>query len=101
MFIKFSLLRRERIVSNLFCCCLRNFQRGTPYEDQAARCCRHVRCYCRRPALANFWIVRDSPTGKCRIVDLRPTDTKILIVGNKTYTVRTDADKDLAVVCKG
>jgi hypothetical protein len=53
------------------------------------------------PALADFWIVRDSPTGKCRIVDVRPTDTKILIVGNKTYTVRTDADKDLTVVCKG
>jgi hypothetical protein len=52
------------------------------------------------PALADFWIVRDSPTGPCRIVDVKPTDTKILIVGNKAYTVRADADKDLTVVCK-
>jgi hypothetical protein len=53
------------------------------------------------PALADFWIVRDSPTGSCRIVDVKPTDTKIIVVGNKAYKVRGDADKDLAVVCKG
>lgn len=53
------------------------------------------------PALADFWIVRDSPTGQCRIVDVKPTDTKIIVVGNKAYTVRADADKELAVVCKG
>jgi hypothetical protein len=52
------------------------------------------------PALADFWIVRDSATGPCRIVDVKPTDTKIIVVGNKTYTVRADADKDLLVVCK-
>ena len=52
------------------------------------------------PALADFWIVRDSPTGPCRVVDVRPTDTKIIVVGNKAYKVRAEADKELAVVCK-
>jgi hypothetical protein len=53
------------------------------------------------PALADFWIVRDTPTAQCRIVETRPTDTKIIIVGgNKVYKTRADAEKELAVVCK-
>ena len=51
------------------------------------------------PAFADFFIVREG-TGPCRIVEVRPTDTKIIVVGNKTYTVRAEAEKDLAVVCK-
>jgi len=39
-------------------------------------------------------------TGPCRIVEVRPTDTKIVVVGNKTYTVRAEAEKEMAVVCK-
>jgi hypothetical protein len=34
------------------------------------------------PALADFWIVREGPTAPCRIVEVRPTDTKMVIVGN-------------------
>ena len=52
------------------------------------------------PALADFWIVRDGPAGQCRIVDVRPTDSKIVIVGNKAYKVHDEAQKELAVVCK-
>ncbi len=52
------------------------------------------------PALADFWIVREGPSGPCRIVETRPTDTKIVIVGNKAYKVRDEAEKELAVVCK-
>jgi hypothetical protein len=51
------------------------------------------------PAFAEFFIVREG-TGPCRIVEVRPTDTKIIVVGNKTYAVRAEAEKDLAVVCK-
>jgi hypothetical protein len=29
------------------------------------------------PALADFFIVRDGPSGPCRVVETRPTDTKI------------------------
>jgi hypothetical protein len=52
------------------------------------------------PALADFFIVREGPSGQCRIVETRPTDTKIIVVGNKAYKVRAEAEKELAVVCK-
>jgi hypothetical protein len=51
------------------------------------------------PALADFWIVREG-TGPCRIVETRPTDTKIVVVGGKTYKVRTEAEKEMTTVCK-
>ena len=51
------------------------------------------------PAFADFFIVREG-TGPCRIVEIRPTDTEIIVVGNKTYTVRAEAEKEMAVVCK-
>ena len=52
------------------------------------------------PALADFFIVREGPTGPCRVVETRPTDTKIVVVGDKAYKVRAEAEKELAVVCK-
>jgi hypothetical protein len=52
------------------------------------------------PALADFWIVREGPTGSCRIVETRPTDTKIIVVGNKAYKVRAEAEREMKVVCK-
>ncbi len=52
------------------------------------------------PALADFWIVRDSPTAQCRIVEARPTDTKIVVIGDKAYKTRADAEKEVALVCK-
>ena len=53
------------------------------------------------PALADFWIVRDSPTANCRVVEQKPTDTKITIVGgNKVYTSRAEAEREMIVVCK-
>jgi hypothetical protein len=54
-------------------------------------------------AQSQFWIVREGgPTGKCMIVDRKPTDTKIVIVGGdgKVYTTRAEAEKELTVVCK-
>jgi hypothetical protein len=55
------------------------------------------------PALADFWIVREGgPTGKCMIVDKKPADTKVVIVGGdgKIYKTRADAEKEMTVVCK-
>jgi hypothetical protein len=52
------------------------------------------------PALADFWIVREGSTGKCMMVDRKPTDSKIIIVGGngKVCTTRADAEKELTVV---
>src|SRR5689334_587610 len=74
-----------------------NFRRGTMKRIILAAAALG---FIATPALADFWIVREGPTGPCRIVDVKPTDSKIIIVGNKAYKVRADADKDLAVVCK-
>jgi hypothetical protein len=52
------------------------------------------------PALADFWIVRDSPTAQCRIVETKPADTKVTIVGNTVYKTRDEASKEMVTVCK-
>jgi hypothetical protein len=52
------------------------------------------------PALADFFIVREGSAGQCRIVETRPTDSKIIVIGNKVYKTRADAEKELTVVCK-
>ena len=52
------------------------------------------------PALADFWIVRDSPTTECRIVETKPADTKITVVGNKVYKTKDEATKEMTTVCK-
>ena len=53
------------------------------------------------PALAaEYYIVREGPTGTCRVVETRPTDTKIVIVGNKHYATRAEAEKEVTVACK-
>lgn len=52
------------------------------------------------PALAaEFYIVRGEDK-RCRVVSVRPTDTKVVIVGNKAYATEVEAQKQLAVVCK-
>jgi hypothetical protein len=48
---------------------------------------------------AEFFIVRDADK-KCQIVEKRPTDTKMVVVGNKAYVTRDAAQKELAMVCK-
>jgi hypothetical protein len=52
------------------------------------------------PAFADFWIVRDSPTAQCKIVETKPADTKIMIVGNTVYKTRDEATKEMTTVCK-
>jgi len=52
------------------------------------------------PALADFYIVRESPTADCKIVETKPADSKIVVIGNKVYKTRDEATKELAVVCK-
>ena len=48
---------------------------------------------------AEFFIVR-GPDKKCQIVEKRPTDTKMVVVGDKAYVTRDEAQKQLTVVCK-
>jgi hypothetical protein len=57
-------------------------------------------CAFATPAFADFYIVRESPSAQCRIVEQRPTDTKIIIGGNKVYASRAEAEREMTVVCK-
>jgi hypothetical protein len=55
------------------------------------------------PALADFWIVQDSSTKRCNIVEQRPTTTTTTIVGgDKVYKTRVEAESQMKTVevCK-
>ena len=51
------------------------------------------------PALADFYIVR-GPDKKCEVVETRPTDKTVVVIGNKAYVTKAEAEKQVAVVCK-
>jgi hypothetical protein len=46
------------------------------------------------PAFADFYVVQDSSTRKCTIVDKKPTTTTTTVVGGdgKVYTTRVEAE---------
>jgi hypothetical protein len=48
---------------------------------------------------ATFYIVREGK-GPCHVVQGHPPATVTIIGGNKTYTTREAAEKDLALACK-
>jgi hypothetical protein len=52
------------------------------------------------PALADFWVVRESPTAECKVVETKPADTKMIVSGNKVYKTREEATKELTTICK-
>jgi hypothetical protein len=48
------------------------------------------------PALADFYVVQDSSSKHCSIVEQRPTTTTTTVIGgNKVYKTRTEADNAL------
>jgi hypothetical protein len=48
---------------------------------------------------AEFYIVRGADK-KCTIVEARPADKTMVVVGDKAYVTRDEATKQMAVVCK-
>jgi hypothetical protein len=52
------------------------------------------------PAFAAEYFIVRGPNKKCQIVEKRPTDSKIVVMGNKAYVSRDEATKEMAVVCK-
>lgn len=47
---------------------------------------------------AEFYIVQDSSTKKCTIVDKKPTVTTTTVVGNGVYKTRTEAETAMKTV---
>jgi hypothetical protein len=48
---------------------------------------------------AEYYIVRGSDQ-KCKIVEMRPSDKTVTVIGDKAYVTRDEAQKQIAVVCK-
>lgn len=48
---------------------------------------------------AEYFIVR-GPDKKCKVVETRPKEKTVVVVGDRAYVTREEATKQLAVVCK-
>jgi hypothetical protein len=52
------------------------------------------------PAFAQeFFIVR-GPDKTCRVVEKRPAEKTIVVIGDKAYVSREEAERQVKVVCK-
>jgi hypothetical protein len=54
-------------------------------------------------AHADFWVVQDTTSGQCRVVQQRPSDTTAAVVGSvKGYSTRVQADNQRKTIeiCK-
>ena len=53
------------------------------------------------PALsAEYFVVRDPSTKTCKVVETRPTDKTIVVMGDKAFVTREEAEKQVKVICK-
>jgi hypothetical protein len=51
-------------------------------------------------AMAVEYFVVRGPDKKCKVVETRPNDTKIVVMGNKAFVSRDEAEKQIKVICK-
>lgn len=52
------------------------------------------------PAMAQeFYVVR-GPDKRCRVVESRPTDKTVVVIGDKAFVSRDEAERQVRVVCK-
>jgi hypothetical protein len=53
------------------------------------------------PAIAakEYFVVR-GPDEKCKVVETRPTEKTIVVIGDKAYVTREEAEAQVKVVCK-
>lgn len=49
---------------------------------------------------AEYYVVRDPDSKTCRVVETRPTDTKIVVIGDKAFATREEAQKQVTILCK-
>jgi hypothetical protein len=48
---------------------------------------------------AEYFIVR-GPDKKCKVVEKRPTEKTITVIGDRAYVTREEANKQVKLVCK-
>ena len=49
---------------------------------------------------AEYYIVQDRDTKKCKVVETRPTETTWIQVGPLAFKTQDEADRQLKVICK-
>jgi hypothetical protein len=49
---------------------------------------------------AEYYVVQDRDTKKCKVVETRPTETTWIQVGPLAFKTRDEADRQLKVICK-
>lgn len=52
------------------------------------------------PAFADYYIVRETAAGPCRIVDKKPADSKTVVGTDRYYKDRAVAEKEMPLLCK-
>ena len=52
------------------------------------------------PVLAAEYFVVRGPDKKCKVVEKRPTESTVTIIGNRAYVTREEAEGQIKVVCK-
>jgi hypothetical protein len=52
------------------------------------------------PAFADFYVVQEPTTKKCKVVETVPTDKTWVQVGPMSFKTRDEADKQVTVICK-
>ena len=51
-------------------------------------------------AAAEYYVVQDSGTKKCKVVATKPTEKTWIVVGNTAFKTQSEADQQLTVLCK-
>lgn len=57
-------------------------------------------CFTVPAVAAEYYVVRDPDTKKCTVVEEKPVDTKITVLGNKVFESRDEAESQVSVVCR-
>ena len=51
-------------------------------------------------ASADYYVVQEKATKKCKVVETRPTETTWIQVGPLAFKTKDEADKQVSVICK-
>jgi hypothetical protein len=49
---------------------------------------------------AEYYVVQEKTTKKCRVVETRPTETTWIQIGPLAFKTRDEAEKQIKVICK-
>jgi hypothetical protein len=59
-----------------------------------------IACLGSAAVAAEYYVVREKSSQKCKVVETRPTETTWVQVGPLAFKTREEADRQLTVICK-